>query len=951
MNEHNPNVPAHQNARVSRADLLRFLDEYDAEKLKAAAPFFGFYPPHQPEAPAAGQVIYTEQKPSEPQKKEEYLFLESQSKPGFWAMVDRKLKKKPENEEDDKPKWTEGKGFEPEEVRSENYSGQNPDKHMVSHSRIWPLLKSLLGMNVDSGKVDMDETIARISRLEPLEHLPRKPKVAWRPSAFLLLDFAGHLLPFWRDQHLLLDWIVKDRGSFGLDMVFLDKGPGNKGLRPYGNNLSRTGWKFPESNTAFLLMSDLGCLDSSGNALKTWLRFGLRFRNRGLKPLVLTPCPPDLWDKRLLSFFTLIYWDRGIPFPRPDRQNRIQCSIHSSRQRAGKKDREKNVSKLLSLLSPAIRIEPELLRAIRMSLPQKNFDAGVEAAVWNHPDVIPGPGGCFIHPDQMEKYQQKFSENSKGHKELAIGLTALCHAHLSPAIKHEEALIAAALTGKKPPLETIKFFQKFYRTVDDNPYRAKMEKSWFNRLSARLEGMVWQENSEHLTPVWMKIYGPDWENQKKQLPKGADPAHALWHLSPKKKALTLHIYQKGRELIIFDEQQSPSVNIKGFLCAAYIATICADQYISVAGKKLKPEHVETIQLPEKGPLEIDSDLERLLLNLVEKPSQAQSLGQDQKGLFITLPDDIPENRIYYNWGKLGNDKFGIYSVYDLNGVEFVMRWIKPGTFMMGSPENEPERDEDEIWHEVTLTQGFWLAETACTQELWKAVMGENPGNFKGNDRPVDSVSWEDVQIFLEKLNELIPGVEFRLPTEAEWEYACRAGTTTPFSFGDNITTDQVNFDGNNPYAGGKEGEYRKKTVNVKSLPSNDWGLYEMHGNVWEWCSDWFEEYDLNKTTNPTGSDTGEERVLRGGGWLHYGRLCRSAFRFWSHPAIRYRNFGFRLAQGHQAGQQVKAGSRWAEPVPERGGAAEVRFTPPAAEQGGPKRKKGWFSRIFGGKRT
>jgi formylglycine-generating enzyme len=266
-------------------------------------------------------------------------------------------------------------------------------------------------------------------------------------------------------------------------------------------------------------------------------------------------------------------------------------------------------------------------------------------------------------------------------------------------------------------------------------------------------------------------------------------------------------------------------------------------------------------------------------------------------------------------------------------LSHAFRWIPPGRFMMGSPKNEPERRENEVRHEVTLTQGFWLAETACTQELWAAIMGNNPSRFKGDGRPVDSVTWEDVQTFLKKLNEMLPGAGFRLPTEAEWEYACRAGTTTPFSFGDNITSDQVNFDGNYPYANGPKEQYREQTVPVKSLPPNPRGLYEIHGNVRELCANWFGEYDLNKTTNPTGPDAGESRVLRGGSWFGSARFCRSAFRFAFLPSEHYDNFGFRLAQGRQVGQQVKAGSR------------------PAADQAGGKRKKGWFFRIFRGSRT
>ncbi|EXI73777.1 MAG TPA: formylglycine-generating enzyme family protein [Candidatus Accumulibacter phosphatis] len=269
-----------------------------------------------------------------------------------------------------------------------------------------------------------------------------------------------------------------------------------------------------------------------------------------------------------------------------------------------------------------------------------------------------------------------------------------------------------------------------------------------------------------------------------------------------------------------------------------------------------------------------------------------------------------------DWGE--DDDYGLWLALTVGEARQVFRWISPGCFLMGSPVDEPERFDNEVLHEVTLSRGFWLADTACTQAFWQAVTGSNPSHFQDDPRnPVDQVSWDDVQTFIAEMGRRLPGLPVRLPTEAEWEYACRAGTTTPFSLGNNLTPDLVNYDGNYPYAGGEKGFYRQKTVPVASLPANPWGLYEMHGNVWEWCADWDGDYPTEPQVNPQGPQTGDFRVLRGGSWGGSGRYVRSAARFRGEPGDRYHDFGFRLALG--PGERV--GSP-AEPVTWKGLSAE-----------------------------
>ena len=230
------------------------------------------------------------------------------------------------------------------------------------------------------------------------------------------------------------------------------------------------------------------------------------------------------------------------------------------------------------------------------------------------------------------------------------------------------------------------------------------------------------------------------------------------------------------------------------------------------------------------------------------------------------------------------------------GVDMTFAWIAPGSFLMGSPAEEPERREYETQHEVTLAQGFYLGIHPVTQAQWQAVMGDNPSRFKGKNRPVENVSWEDCQAFCTKLSES-DGKRYVLPSEAEWEYACRAGTTTPFHFGETLSTDQANYNGNYLYNGGEKGIDRKQTTVVGSFPPNAWGLFDLHGNVWEWCQDEYRRYEELDDKNTLGTENTNEisRVLRGGTWYSHPRYCRSAYCGMFAPSTRLDNVGFRVA--------------------------------------------------------
>jgi len=286
---------------------------------------------------------------------------------------------------------------------------------------------------------------------------------------------------------------------------------------------------------------------------------------------------------------------------------------------------------------------------------------------------------------------------------------------------------------------------------------------------------------------------------------------------------------------------------------------------------------------------------QIILNYAQQVSQLMGNGSRE----VPLPTFTFEVVTVDRYGKEINRvrrQASYFSENLGNDVKLDVVYIPGDTFMMGSPETEERIYKDEgPQHEVTV-DSFFMSKYPVTQAQWEAVMGNNPSKFKGKNRPVERVSWKDAIEFCKRLSEMT-GKDFWLPSEAEWEYACRAGTTTPFNFGETITSDLANYQGTSTYAEEPEGVYRKETTEVGSFPPNTFGLYDMHGNVWEWVADsWHKDY----TNAPNDGGIWEEgadkslRVLRGGSWNIYPDNTRAAVRYRSLPYDRSNGVGFRV---------------------------------------------------------
>jgi formylglycine-generating enzyme required for sulfatase activity len=283
------------------------------------------------------------------------------------------------------------------------------------------------------------------------------------------------------------------------------------------------------------------------------------------------------------------------------------------------------------------------------------------------------------------------------------------------------------------------------------------------------------------------------------------------------------------------------------------------------------------------------------------------LGLNSKGIWY---DAISK------WNRLSSEEqqkfMNLEEIKDLaledlaNDTQLEMMLIPGGTFIMGSPkEEENSMDSERPQHEVTI-EPFFMGKYQVTQAQWRFVaqlpqvnreLEQDPSHFKGDNRPVEQVSWEDAVEFCDRLSQYT-GRTYRLPSEAEWEYACRAGSAKPFAFGDTITTNEVNYDGNYTYGNAPKGEYRGRTTPVGTFQPNAFGLYDMHGNVWEWCQDsWHSNYKGAPTDGSAWLDNEESsnrKLLRGGSWLNDARLCRSAARGRFSRDFRCSHCGFRV---------------------------------------------------------
>lgn len=842
------------------------------------------------------------------------------------------------------------------EVRLVNY------QDLVPKARLMPALKRYTSSDRTAG-LDVPLLVKQIAGQQLPRHLPRRQLKTWHSHWLVVLDFAKRLWPYRQDMHRLAEHLLHACGQSGVSIRIVNHGPLQhwtdwvEEQRPGGKWPAKHSWSMPPAGTPVLLVSDLGLLEGPDSAShQAWQGFIRQLGNAQTRPLALLPLGAEQLDKGLPNNLTLLRWS-------PDARIRPERALGEGQAIPD------GIEDLLAMAAVTRRVDPLLLRAMRRLNPTAPLNAGLEGAFWCHTDVEAG-SAANIRREAQTEHLARFSQRlDDWHIELEQ-LRYRHHAHLRAVLNHEETLLWEShvnLDGVEIAEEILELLEKA------KAFMGKLAATLTQPDGLQKAGVWWsvaldivQRADTRMAERYPELFRPlvaaiaevcgDWS----QLPDWVDPVDLV---GEDRKSQSCWVVRDPATCSIVLQLTPPSNNQNALTEPVQVdqggLRIESDGSNNLLSIRDLPYRLCGLQ--QEALIKLTTSQEILMLASVKRPRGVMAWGCDRQDIWVQPPSlcvtpkpwRINENELVIETEKnlsarqqflcrtpkhilpgvfkipqkphqpvssevaFSIDEYGVLAIIQIFSERYgsasqTLRWIEPGTFLMGSPDDELERfDREGPLHVVTISRGYWLADTACTQALWLAVMDYNPSHFQGNPNlPVESVSWHDVQSFLRELQSLLPGCQVDLPSETEWEYACRAGTTTPFSFGSQITPEQVNYDGNYPYAGGEKGEYRGKTVLVKSLPANAWGLYEMHGNIWEWCKDGRRIYDRQTQLDPLGpvaGGEGEPCCVRGGTWSGIARWARSAGRSAVRSGSAGDNLGFRFClRSIEPGQETGA---------------------------------------------
>ena len=894
---------------------------------------------------------------------------------------------------------------------------------LVSRSRLWPALRQSAASTHDGG-VDLPQLMRQLARAHTPVRLPRCQRSTWAGSLWVLQDVSVRLAPYQRDFDAVVDELLRLRGADGMTLWRFTDLPSQvharetaREARSWATDLPR-----PAPGTRVLVLSDMGALAPGPAIERAWEPQLRQWRHAGADVRAWLPARPAQVPAALASLAGL-----HCLAGRAGARRQLGAWATPAQRQAEHQRLAQLAEQLMVLASCAVHLSPALLRALRHLDTGLRAEPALEAVFWTSAQVQTSRLSRALAPGHAPRYRQRLTERPAAMQGQVLSTLQSHHAVHGRSTGAVESLLwhahAAAVASQTPQAlsalaEALQWFQAFDATALSDLALAAPAHGFAADLLQRQQADArgWSSHSGALAPLWAL-------SGQAELPPGLDANLALAAKGRQRVGVNspmwhrFLIVQRGLCAWLWPEPlalpRGASVMFGVASASAVVVQLANGQRHYVP---LNSQPVMLTRLADDVlPVVLTLDDMVVTLEKVVRPAWAQEWARHRDGLYALGPkiggtvvsqrDGVQDRFDQVQAGGTGPDHpFGLYyrygphdsmvvwssdSVYaakrttlqwgldaehgisadlTIRGVEQRFRWLPPGEFWIGSPDDEHDRRGNEgPRHRVCLSQGLWLADTACTQALWLAVMGgKNPSHFADNPlNPVTRVSWDDVQAFLAKLQPLLPpGCVAVLPTEAEWEYACRAGTSTPFSFGNDITPEQVNYDCNFPYRDGDKAQYRNHPVPVKSLPANDWGLYEMHGNVWEWCADGARGIREPSSYPKLGVDAWRvdpfqppkqgpkaRRVLRGGSWLGHAHRVRSASRYAYERGYHFDDFGFRLALRSSSTSTSNSSVTSAPEAPPGQGPGRDG---PAAPVGAPRRDAGAgtgsldpFKRLFG----